>query len=40
MKKYESFQAYKCDDLKVIYRTKFGNENSYHERHVISKILN
>ena len=31
MKIDESFKAYKPDDLKVIYRIKLDNENSYHE---------
>ena len=35
----ESFKAYKHDDLKVIYTIKLGNENSYHERRIISAIL-
>ena len=39
MKIDESFKAYKPDDLKVIYRIKLDNENSYHERRIISKIL-
>ena len=34
-----SFKAYKYDDLKVTYRIKSDNENSYHERRIISKIL-
>ena len=37
--KIESFKAYKRDDLKVIYRIKLDNENSYHERSIITKIL-
>ena len=37
--KIESFKAYKRDDLKVIYRVKLDNENSYHERSIITKIL-
>ena len=39
MKIDESFKAYKRDDLKVIYRIKLDNENSYRERRFISKIL-
>ena len=40
MKIDKSFKAYKCDDdLKVIYKIKLDNENSYHERRIISKIL-
>ena len=35
----ESFKAYKRHDLKVTYRIKLDNENSYHERRVISKII-
>ena len=38
MKKKEIFKAYKRDDLKVSYRIKLDNENSYHERRIISKI--
>lgn len=34
-----SFKAYKGDDLKAIYRIKCSNENAYHERRVITKIL-
>ena len=39
MKIDESFKAYKPDDLTVIDRIKLDNENSYHERSFISKIL-
>ena len=39
MKIEESFKAYKRDDLKVIYSMKLDNENSYHERRIITKIL-
>ena len=39
MKIDESFKAYRPDDLKVIYRIKLDNENSNHERHIITKIL-
>ena len=42
LKTDESFKAYKRDKLKVIYRIKLDrldNENSYHERRIISKIL-
>ena len=35
----ESFKAYKRDDLKAIYKIKFDNENTYHERCIITKIL-
>ena len=35
----ESFKAYKRDDLKAIYKIKFDNENTYHERRIIIKIL-
>ena len=35
----DSIKAYKRGDLKVIYRIKLDNENSYHERCIISKIL-
>ena len=31
MKLDESFKAHKHDDLKVIYRIKFDNGNSYQE---------
>ena len=39
MKIDESFKTYKHNDLKVIYRIKLDNENSYHERRIITKIL-
>ena len=39
MKIDESFKAYKCDDVKVIYIIKLDNESSYHERGIITKIL-
>ena len=39
MKIDESFKAYKRDDLKLIYRIKLDDENSYHERRIITKIL-
>ena len=35
----QSFKAYKRDDLKVMYRIKLDNENYYHERRIITKIL-
>ena len=35
----EIFKAYKRDDLKVIYRIKLDDKNSYHERRITSKIL-
>ena len=35
----QSFKAYKRDDLKVMYRIKLDNENYYHERPIITKIL-
>ena len=35
----ESFKAYKRDGLKAIYKIKFDNENTYHERRIITKIL-
>ena len=34
-----TFRAYKRDDLKPIYKIKFDNENTYHERRVIAKVL-
>lgn len=34
-----SFKAYRRDDLKAIDRIRLDNENVYHERHVIIKIL-
>ena len=39
MKIDKSFKAYKLDYIKVIYRIKLDNENSYHERHIITEIL-
>ena len=35
----QSLKAYKRDDLKVMYRIKLDNENYYHERRIITKIL-
>ena len=35
----ESYKDYKRDDLKAIYKIKFDNENTYHERRIITKIL-
>ena len=35
----ESFKAQKRDDLKAIYKIKFDNKNTYHERRIITKIL-
>ena len=35
----ESFKTYKSNNLKAIYRLKRDNENAYHERGIISKIL-
>ena len=35
----KSFKACKRDDLKAIYKIKFDNENTYHERRIITKIL-
>ena len=35
----ESFKAYKGNDPQAIYRIKRSNENAYHERRVITKIL-
>ena len=32
----QSFKAYKRDDLKIIYRIKFGNEHFYLERCIIT----
>ena len=39
MKIDERFKAYKCNDLKVIYRINLDNKNSYHGRPIITKIL-
>ena len=39
MKINKKFKAYKRNDLKVIYRINLDNENSYHGRHIITKIL-
>ena len=39
MKIDKSFKAYKRNDLRVTYRIKSDNENSYHERRIITKIL-
>ena len=35
----EGFKASKRDDLKAFYKIKLGNENAYHKRRVITKIL-
>ena len=35
----QSFKAHKRDGLKVMYRIKLDNENYYHERRIITKIL-
>ena len=35
----ESFKANTRDDLKAIYKIKLGNENAYHKRRAITKIL-
>ena len=35
----ESFKAYKRDDLKLIYKIKLDNEDSFHNRRIITKIL-
>ena len=35
----ESYKDYKRDDLKAIYKIKFDNENTHHERRIITKIL-
>ena len=35
----ESFKAYKRDDLKVIYKIELYDENSFHDRHIITKNL-
>ena len=34
----ERFKAYKCDDLKAIYKIKFDIENTYHKRRIITKL--
>lgn len=39
MKIDKSFQAYKCDDLKAIYRIKFDDKPAYKERRVITKTF-
>ena len=39
MKIGESFKVCKRDDLEVVYRIKSDNENSYHKRRIISKII-
>ena len=35
-----SFKAYKSDDLKAIYKFKFDNENTYHERRTLPVFKN
>ena len=35
----QSFKAYKRDGLRVMYRIKLDNENYYHQRRIITKIL-
>ena len=39
MKIDESFKTYTHNDLKVLYRIKLDNENSYDEWRIIRKIL-
>lgn len=39
MKIDESFGAYKCDDLKVIFKIRCDGETTYKGRRVISKVL-
>ena len=36
---YESFKAYKRDDLKVIYKIKLDDEDSFHDRRIITNIF-
>ena len=35
----QSFKAYKCENLKIMYRIKLDNEYYYRERRIIAKIL-
>lgn len=35
----ESFKAYKRDDLKVIHKIKLDDEDYFHDRRIITKIL-
>ena len=35
----ESFKVYKRDDLKVIYKIKLDDEDYFHDRRIITKIL-
>ena len=35
----ESFKACKRDDLKVIYKIELDDEDSFHDRHIITKTL-
>ena len=35
----ESFKSYKSNSLKAIYEIKYDNENIYHERRIITKVL-
>ena len=35
----ESFKAYKCDDLKIIYLLKLDDEESFSKKRVITKII-
>ena len=35
----ESFKTYKRDDLKLIYKIKLDNKDSFHDRRIINKIL-
>lgn len=35
----ESFKAYKGDDLKVIHKIKLDDEDYFHDRRIITKIL-
>ena len=35
----ENFKVYKRDDLKVIYKIKLDDEDYFHDRRIITKIL-
>ena len=35
----QSFKAYRCDDLRLIYKIKIGNQENYSKKRVITKIL-
>ena len=35
----QSFKAFKCDDLEVVYKVKFDNEKKHEKKLVVTKNL-